>query len=67
GVTAVDGSFEAGDAVDVVGPEGTIGKGISSYSADEIERIKGMKSSEVLELMPQASEEIVHRDYFVLS
>ena len=66
GVTAVEGRFEAGDAVEVVGPDGIVGKGIASYSADEVERIKGMRSGEVLELMPQASEEIVHRDYFVL-
>jgi glutamate 5-kinase len=67
GVTAVEGRFEAGDAVEVVGPDGIVGKGIASYSADEIERIKGLRSGEVLALMPQASEEIVHRDYFVLS
>jgi glutamate 5-kinase len=67
GVTAVEGRFEAGDAVEVVGSAGVVGKGIASYSADEVDRIKGMKSHEVLELMPQASEEIIHRDYFVLS
>ena len=67
GVTAVEGRFEAGDAVEVIGPDGIVGKGIASYSADEIERIKGLRSGEVLALMPQASEEIVHRDYFVLS
>ena len=67
GVTAVEGRFEAGDAVEVIGPEGLVGKGIASYSAVEIQRIKGLRSSEVLEVMPQASEEIVHRDYFVLS
>ena len=67
GVTGVEGRFEAGDAVEVVGPDGPVGKGIASYSADEVERIKGLRSSEVLEVMPQASEEIIHRDYFVLS
>lgn len=67
GVTAVEGRFEAGDAVEVIGPEGLVGKGIASYSAVEVQRIKGLRSSEVLEVMPQASEEIVHRDYFVLS
>ena len=43
-----------------------IGKGIVNYSADELRRIKGMKSAEVQELLPRASEEAVHRDYFVL-
>ena len=44
-----------------------IGKGIVNYSAGEADRIKGMKSAEVLELMPQAAEELIHRDYFVLA
>lgn len=67
GVTGVDGKFEAGDAVEVVADGALIGKGIANYSSDEVGRIKGMKSSDVLELMPQAAEEIVHRDYFVLA
>ena len=29
--------------------------------------MKGMKSAEVRELLPRASEEAVHRDYFVLA
>ncbi|MGK2933322.1 MAG: glutamate 5-kinase [Solirubrobacterales bacterium] len=66
GVTAVEGRFEAGDAIEVVASGVVIGKGIANYSAVEADRIKGMKSKDVLELMPQASEELVHRDYFVL-
>ena len=46
---------------------GTIGKGIVNYSATELRRIKGMRTDQVRELMPHASEEAVHRDYFVLT
>jgi glutamate 5-kinase len=70
GVVDVEGDFEAGDAVDVaVAGDGrrTVGKGISNYSAAELRRVKGMKSAEVRELLPRASEEAVHRDYFVLA
>ena len=66
GITAVEGSFEAGDAVEVVSDGEVVGKGIVNYSAAEVERIKGRKSAEVRELMPHAAEEAVHRDYFVL-
>ena len=45
----------------------TIGKGIVNYSAEELRRIKGMRTDEVRELLPHASEEAVHRDYFVLT
>jgi glutamate 5-kinase len=67
GITAVTGDFEAGDAVDVVCDSVPVGKGIVNYSAGELTRIRGMKSAEVLELMPHASEEAVHRDFFVLA
>ena len=67
GVVSVEGSFEAGDAVDVVAEGGTVGKGIVNYSAGELGRIKGMKSRDVRELMPHAADEAVHRDSFVLS
>ena len=67
GVTDVSGEFGAGDAVEVAANGAVIGKGISNYSAEELRRIKGMRSDEVRELLPHASEEAVHRDYFVLT
>jgi glutamate 5-kinase len=66
GVVDVEGEFNAGDAVEVRCDGRAIGKGIVNYSADELRRIKGLKSAEVRELLPRASEEAVHRDYFVL-
>ena len=66
GIVGVDGEFAAGDAVDVVCDGAPVGKGIVNYSSAELVRIKGLKSAEVLELLPNASEEAVHRDYFVL-
>ena len=68
GVVDVHGDFEAGDAVEVCPAENgrAIGKGIVNYSAAELRQIKGMKSADVQELLPRASEEAVHRDYFVL-
>jgi glutamate 5-kinase len=67
GITAVEGTFAAGDAVEVATDGDLVGKGIVNYSAAELGRIKGMKSAEVRELIPHASEEAVHRDYFVLT
>src|SRR5207249_496482 len=66
GIVDVEGSFDAGDAVDVLVDGGRIGKGICNYSADELVRVKGMKSAQVREVLPRATEEAVHRDYFVL-
>src|SRR4029450_3281110 len=60
GVVDVGGEVDAGDGAE------PIGKGICNYSAGELRRIKGMKSDEVRRLLPRATEEAVHRDYFVL-
>ena len=44
GITAVEGDFEAGDAVEVVADGALVGKGIVDYSAAELSRVIGMKS-----------------------
>jgi glutamate 5-kinase len=67
GITAVEGEFAAGDAVEVVSDAEVVGKGIVNYSAAELARIKGKRSAEVLAAMPDAAEEAVHRDHFVLT
>jgi len=67
GVTGVEGEFAAGDAVEVVCDGDVVGKGIVNYSAGELGRIKGLKSTEVAERIPDAAEEAVHRNYFVLT
>jgi glutamate 5-kinase len=66
GVVGVEGEFEAGDAVEVRCDGRVVGKGIVNYSASELQRIKGLKTEAVRELLPRATEEAVHRDYFVL-
>jgi glutamate 5-kinase len=67
GIVSVTGDFNAGDAVEVAHDGQTVGKGISNYSADELRRVRGLKSSAVRELLPRATDEAVHRDYFVLA
>jgi glutamate 5-kinase len=66
GVVEVRGGFEAGDAVHITEGSAMIGKGITNYSAPELRRVMGMKSTQVREVLPRATEEAVHRDYFVL-
>jgi glutamate 5-kinase len=67
GIVDVVGSFGAGDAVEIVFEQEAVGKGICNYSAVELRRVRGLKSSAVRELLPRASEEAIHRDYFVLA
>ncbi len=71
GITRVEGQFAAGEAVDVYfRPEGhrqLVGKGVTNYSSEELRRIKGMQSRQVIKLLPHGEEEVIHRDYFVLA
>ncbi|HWD73879.1 MAG TPA: glutamate 5-kinase [Solirubrobacteraceae bacterium] len=67
GVVDVTGSFDSGDAVEIVHDDSTVGKGISNYSAGELRQVLGLKSSAVREVLPRASDEAIHRDYFVLA
>ncbi len=67
GVVDVTGSFDAGDAVEVAHDGEPVGKGISNYSASELRTVRGLKSADVRGLLPRASDEAVHRDYFVLA
>lgn len=67
GITDVRGDFDAGDAVHVAQGAVVIGKGISSYTAQELRQVVGMQSAQVREVLPRASDEAVHRDYFVLA
>jgi glutamate 5-kinase len=67
GVVEVRGEFEAGDAVDVVEGERLIGKGICNYPAADLRQAAGRHSAAVREVLPWATEEAVHRDYFVLA
>ena len=65
GIIAVEGDFDAGDAVEVAADGEVVGKGIVDYSAAELSQVIGMKSAEVRELLPHAADEVIHRDRFV--
>ena len=67
GITDVRGDFDAGDAVQVAHGAIVIGKGICNYAADELVKVKGMKSAQVRDVLPRATDEAIHRDYFVLA
>jgi glutamate 5-kinase len=68
GVRSCDGSFEAGDAVEIVADEGgrVIGKGIARLSAGELAAVAGLRSDQVRQRLPGADDEVVHRDALVL-
>ena len=68
GVTAVDGEFQRGDAIAVLGPDGeTLARGLSEYDAAECARIMGHPSREHEDLLGYAPRSaLIHRDQMVL-
>lgn len=68
GIVRVDGDFERGVIVKVVAPDGqTLAHGRCNYSAVELRRIKGLKSSEFASVLgSKPFDEVIHRDNLVL-
>lgn len=68
GIRQVTGRFDAGDAVSIVGEDGReVGRGLTSYSAEEIERIRGKRSADIEAILGYKNlDEVVHRDDLVI-
>ncbi|WP_264805189.1 glutamate 5-kinase [Cytobacillus sp. NCCP-133] len=66
GVTNIIGHFLVHDVVEVVGPKGDIlGKGQVNFSSDELSHIKGLPSSEAMQIVNSDRSEVIHRDHWV--
>jgi glutamate 5-kinase len=68
GVRSVDGSFERGVCLRVLGPDGReIARGIAAYTSAETQAILGCASSEIeARLGFRGPDELIHRDDLVL-
>jgi glutamate 5-kinase len=68
GITAVDGSFTAGDPVDLVDMSGApVARGLVNYDAVELPGLLGRSTGELAAALGPAYErEVVHRDDLVL-
>ncbi len=68
GVVRAAGRFERGDAISIVGLDGSeVARGICAYSDADAVRIMGRKSAEIEKVLGfRGRDEIVHRDDLVL-
>ena len=68
GVVAVEGAFERGDSVQVLGQgRQELARGLVAYSSEDAHLIKGRKSAEIEALLGyRGREEMIHRDDLVL-
>ena len=68
GVTGVEGSFSAGDPVDLVDSSGVaVARGLVNYDAAEVPGLLGRSTRELASALgPQYERELVHRDDLVV-
>ena len=68
GIADVEGDFEAGHTVSVVDDAGhELARGLTHYGSAELARIKGHKSTEILQLLGHKSfDEVIHRDDLII-
>jgi glutamate 5-kinase len=68
GITAVEGTFHAGEPVDIADPDGTpVARGLVNFDAEELPQLLGRTSSDLKrELGAGYEREVVHRDDLVL-
>ena len=60
GLTGVDGDFESGSVVDVVGPEGVLARGICRYAAAELREVLAARAEGAA--APDHVAPVIHRD-----
>ena len=68
GIVGTQGEFQKGDVVALCDAEGTvIARGLSNYSSADVERIKGIKSEKIAQVLGRCPyEEVIHRDNLAL-
>ena len=64
GIIDVEGNFEPGDPVTCVGKDGSaLAKGLVNYSSEEINKIKGLKTTQIKQVLGHKDyDEVIHRD-----
>ena len=67
GITKVEGTFSKGDNILIVDNDGKeSARGLTSFSSEEINKIKGLKSDQIEKILGYSSKsEIIHRDDMV--
>lgn len=67
GIVAVSGQFNVGEAVQIVHNQQVIAKGLSLYSAQDLNAIKGLQSESIAPTIGYTyGEAVIHRDDMIL-
>ena len=67
GITAVEGDFQRGNVVSIIGQSGEIARGIVNYASKEINKLKGCQSKDIYKILGHKDyDEVIHRDNLTL-
>ncbi|MDN4478370.1 glutamate 5-kinase [Demequina sp. SYSU T00039] len=68
GVVEIRGDFEAGEPVDLLGPDGAlVARGFAGFSSEEADRMKGLSTEALGEVLGDAyARELIHIDHLVV-
>lgn len=68
GIAKVEGNFDVGDYIRCLNKGGKkIAKGLTNYSSEDLEKIKGKKTSDIEKALGyKYSDEVIHRDNLVV-
>ena len=70
GIVSVEGDFPRGSNVAILDlDKNEIARGLTNFSSDEIQRIKGLQSKRIPQVLGAESyfEEVIHRDNMVIT
>ncbi|MCF6155741.1 MAG: glutamate 5-kinase [Candidatus Brocadia sp.] len=69
GIVTVEGTFSKGDIISICGKGNgaVVARGLTNYSSEEIERIKGCSTSHIAKVLGyKLYDEVIHRDNMVI-
>jgi glutamate 5-kinase len=67
GITAVEGDFQRGNVVSIIGQSGEIARGVVNYASLEINKLKGCQSKDICKILGHKDyDEVIHRDNLTL-
>lgn len=67
GMKSVEGTFDKGECVEVVGPDGVVARGLCNYTADEMRKLIGVGSEQIESVLGYVDfTSVIHRDNLVL-
>lgn len=68
GIASISGRFAKGDTVSIVDSSGKeVARGLSNYSAEQVEKIKGLKTNQITKVLGEKPyDEVIHRNNMTL-